>query len=128
MALDKSILNSTKKILGLGEGYGSFDLDIITHINTCFFTLKQLGIGPERGFSIEDEVPVWSDFIDDEEYESELHAAKTYVYLRVRLLFDPPGTPYHITAIEEQIAELTHRLLMERNLRMGPPAVPSLLP
>ena len=116
MARETNILKSIKKNLGLDENYNAFDHDVITHINTCFFTLEQLGIGPEEGFVVEDGTEVWTDFTDDEIGRSAMNALQTYIYLKVRLLFDPPATSYHIDAIEEQIRELEHRLLTEREL------------
>lgn len=109
--MEQSILISTKKILGISEDYTAFDLDIITHINTAFSTLTQLGVGPAEGFMIEDDAAVWNDFIvDDLQYNS----AKSYVFLRVRQLFDPPTTSYLITAFEKQIQELEWRLNVHR--------------
>jgi hypothetical protein len=109
--MEMSILNSTKKILGIAEDYTVFDLDIITHINSAFSTLTQLGVGPAEGFMIEDATAVWSDFIgDDIQYNS----VKSYVFLRVRLLFDPPATSYLIAAYEKQIQELEWRLSVLR--------------
>jgi hypothetical protein len=109
--MEMSILNSTKKILGIAEDYTVFDLDIITHINSAFSTLTQLGVGPAEGFMIEDATAVWSDFIgDDVQYNS----VKSYVFLRVRLLFDPPATSYLIAAYEKQIQELEWRLSVLR--------------
>lgn len=106
-----SILTSTKKILGIAEDYTVFDPDIITHINTAFSTLTQLGVGPAEGFMIEDDTPVWVDFIgDDLQYNS----VKSYVFLRVRQLFDPPSTSYLIAAYERQIQELEWRLNVHR--------------
>lgn len=116
MALEESILKSVKKNLGLDAGYNAFDHDVITHINTCFFSLNQLGIGPPEGFMIDDDVPVWSDFVTGALNVSGQNALKTYFYLKVRTFFDPPGTPHHIKALEDQIAELEHRLLTEREL------------
>ncbi len=111
--METSILTSTKKILGIDENYTAFDLDIITHINTAFSILTQLGIGPTGGFAIEDESAVWSDFINlstDIEYNT----LKSYIFLRVRLLFDPPTTLYVISAYEQQIRELEWRLNIHR--------------
>jgi hypothetical protein len=109
--METSILTGTKKILGLAEDYTAFDHDVITHINTAFSTLTQLGVGPAEGFMIEDDTAVWTDFIiDDLQYNS----VKTYVYLRVRMLFDPPGTSFVITALNEQIKELEWRLNIHR--------------
>lgn len=113
MALEQSILKSTKKILSLDPEYDAFDQDVMTHINSAFFTLNQLGIGPAEGFSIEDDEPVWDDFFEG---GPKLHAAKTYVYLRVRLLFDPPSNPRHVQALEDQRTELEVRLRLEMEL------------
>lgn len=109
--MDMSILNSTKKILGIASSYTAFDLDIITHINTAFSTLTQLGVGPAEGFMIEDDTATWADFIVD---DIQLNSVKSYVYLRVRLLFDPPATSYLITASQEQVRELEWRLNTHR--------------
>jgi hypothetical protein len=116
--MEPSILKSTKKILGIAEDYTAFDLDIITHINSAFSTLTQLGVGPTNGFMIEDDTAEWSDFIPD--YPSDIsetptddpqyNSVKTYVFLRVRQLFDPPTTSYLITAYDKQIQELEWRL------------------
>lgn len=109
--MEDSILKSTKKILGIDPTYDAFDLDIITHINTVFVDLNQLGIGPAAGFMIADDTATWSEyFVTD----TNLNAVKTYVYLRVRLLFDPPATSYHIAAIKEQVKELEWRLNVKR--------------
>lgn len=108
--MSNSILTSTKKILGINEDYTVFDLDIMTHINSVFTTLTQLGVGPAEGFYIEDSTAVWDDFIAP---EANLSAVKSYVYLRVRLLFDPPSTSYHITSLKEQVLELEWRLTVQ---------------
>lgn len=102
-----SILNSTKKILGISEDYDVFDLDIMTHLNSAFSTLQQLGVGPIEGFMIEDDVPTWDTFLGS---DNRLNAVKTYVYLRVRLLFDPPTVGFVLTALKEQQQELEWRL------------------
>lgn len=112
--MSDSILVSTKKILGLDASYTAFDVDIIMHINSVFGTLNQLGIGPVNGFMIEDDTALWSTFIGS---DLNLNAVKTYVYLRVRLLFDPPATSFHITAMENQIKELEWRLNVYRETR-----------
>lgn len=106
-----SILDSTKKILGLDPEYDVFDVDIISHINSAFFTLNQLGVGPAEGFMITDNTTPWAWF---SEGLSNLNAVKTYVYLRVRLLFDPPQTSFAISAMEKQIQELEWRLNVHR--------------
>jgi hypothetical protein len=109
--METSILNSTKKILGIDSAYTAFDLDIITHINSAFSTLTQLGVGPSVGFMIEDNTASWVDFIGN---DTELNSVKSYVFLRVRLLFDPPSTSYAINAYEDQIKELEWRLNTHR--------------
>ncbi len=109
--MEQSILISTKKILGIGAEDTSFDLDIITHINTAFSILTQMGVGPAAGFMIEDNDSEWDEFIgDDDRY----HSVKSYVFLKVRQLFDPPTTSYLITAVEKQIQELEWRLNVNR--------------
>jgi len=100
-----------KKILGIAEDYTAFDVDILMHINSVLSTLNQLGIGSEIGFSIEDATSTWDDFLDN---DLRLNSVKSYVYLRVRLLFDPPGTSYHIQAMRDQIQELEWRLNVVR--------------
>lgn len=100
-----SILTSIKKLLGITESCTDFDTDIIMHINTVLMTLNQLGVGTE-GFRIEDKNAVWSEFIKSDK----LAATKSYVYLRVKLLFDPPLNSAIIEAIKESIRELEWRL------------------
>lgn len=106
--MDKSILNNIKKILGIDASYTAFDHDIMIHINSVFSTLSQLGIGPAGGFMIEDNILTWDDYIPDG--DPNLNAVKTYIYLRVRLLFDPPATSFAIAAMERQITEHEWRL------------------
>lgn len=106
-----SILTSTKKVLGIDESYTAFDVDITMHINSVFSTLNQLGIGPEIGFMIEDASAEWDSFLDG---DLRLNDVKTYIYLRVRLLFDPPSTGYLNEAYKTQITELEWRLNIER--------------
>lgn len=122
MALEQSILDSTKKVLGIDPGDDSFDQDIITHINTALSHLYQLGIGPAAGFAIADNQPKWDDFLaapesgsaKEETYLSILSAAKTNLYLRVRLFFDPPAVSYVLTAMQQQLQESDVRLSMLR--------------
>lgn len=109
--MEQSILTSTKKILGIAEDYTVFDLDIITHINTAFSTLTQLGVGPSAGFMIEDATAEWGDFIES---DLQYNSVKSYVFLRVRQLFDPPTTSYLIAAFDKQIQELEWRLSSHR--------------
>lgn len=102
-----SILGSIKKLLGITEVYDVFDKDLVMHINSVFFVLTQLGVGPAEGFTIQDETAVWDDFIP---CGSNLEAVKSYVYLKVRLLFDPPQSSALTEAINRQISEFEWRL------------------
>lgn len=102
-----SILLSVKKMLGIAEQYEHFDQDIIMHINSVFMILNQLGVGPDEAFSIRDKRAVWNDFIEENQYTE---AVKSYIYLRVRLLFDPPTTGPLSEAIERQLKELEWRM------------------
>lgn len=108
---EDSILISTKKILGIDAAYTAFDIDIIIHINTMLSVLNQLGIGPEGGFLIEDDSATWDDFLGADPL---LNEVKTYVYLRVRILFDPPTTSFLLNAMKEQYQELEWRLSIKR--------------
>ena len=105
--METSILTSIKKMLGVAEDYTEFDEDIITHINSVFLNLAQLGVGPKEGFMIEDDTAVWEDFIDN---SIQLQAVKTYMYLKVKLLFDPPLSSSVTESFTRMIAELEWRL------------------
>lgn len=101
-----SILTSIKKLLGIQKEYTHFNDDIIMHINSVFMILTQLGVGPPEGFTIEDETSEWTDFVDTDK----IAAVKTYVYNKVKLIFDPPLSSAVIEAMNRQIAELEWRL------------------
>ena len=104
----ESILTSIKKMLGITENDTTFDGEIIVHINSVFTTLTQLGVGPSEGFYIESDTAEWTDFISD---LAKLHAVKTYVFLRVKLLFDPGSIGAStLASYERQIQELEWRL------------------
>lgn len=113
--MDQSILLSTKKILGVDEGYDAYDLDIMTHINTSLSVLHQIGIGPEDGVFIENQDTKWDAL---ELSDHALSMVKTYVFLKTQLLFDPPTTSFAITAKERQIAELEGRLSIDREVEL----------
>lgn len=102
-----SILTSIKKLLGIEETYEHFDTDIIMHINSAFSDLNQIGVGPAEGFRISDAYAVWNDFTNN---ELKLESVKDYIYLKVRLIFDPPSSSYVLTAFENRIKELEWRL------------------
>lgn len=104
----ESILTSIKKLLGIAEDYRQFDADIIMHINSVFMVLTQLGVGPSTGFFIEDEIAEWSDFASD---INTIQAVKTYIFLKVKLLFDPGSVGAStLASYERQIQELEWRL------------------
>ena len=105
----ESILNSIKKFLGIAETYTQFDADIIMHINTVFMNLTQLGVGPAQGFFIEDDSATWFDFVDMKN-DVQMNAVKTYMYLKVKLLFDPPLSSAVIESTNNMISELEWRL------------------
>lgn len=102
-----SILTSTKKLLGITEDCKDFDLDIIMHINTVFMILTQMGVGPEEGFRIEDKTSTWDEFTDD---KLTMESVKTYMYLKVRSIFDPPASSTVVEAMNRMISELEFRL------------------
>jgi hypothetical protein len=106
-AIPNSILDSTKKMLGIDADYDAFDLDVITHINSTFSQLAQLGVGPDEGFQIEDSNALWADFLGTNKL---LNFVKSYMYLKVRMWFDPPATSFDQTAKKEQISELEWRM------------------
>lgn len=108
--MDESILISIKKLLGIADEYKIFDPDIIMHINTVFMTLNQLGVGPVEGFRIEDDIAEWNSYISNED---NLDAVKTYIHLKVKLLFDPPLNSSVIEAIKQNINELEWRLNLQ---------------
>ena len=104
-----SILNSVKKKLGIQEDYTHFDEDIIMDINSVFMILNQLGVGPDEPFTIEDEDAYWEDFIDN----ARIEAVKSYMYMKVRLMFDPPTSGFLVDSLNKQIAELEWRMLVQ---------------
>lgn len=104
----ESILTSIKKMLGIAEKDNVFDTDIIMHINSVFMTLTQLGVGPSEGFYIEDASTDWTEFIPD---PNKLQAVKTYMFLKVKLLFDPGSVGSStLASYERTIQELEWRL------------------
>lgn len=119
--MTESILNSVKKTLGIDAAYDAFDPELVIHTNSALSTLTQLGIGPVGGLTISDHTTTWDEFgVDD----ARLNSVKTYVYLKVRLVFDPPGTSYLIKAMEDQIRELEWRINVTRETEVVPPAAP----
>lgn len=114
--MDDSILTTTKKVLGIAEDYEVYDPDIILHINSTFSTLQQLGVGPDDGFFIEDSGSTWDEYVTESGY----NMVKSYICLKVQLLFDPPGTSFLIAAREKQIAEFEWRISTHREWMLNP--------
>lgn len=112
-----SILNSVKEQLGLPAAYSPFDAEIKTYINTALSTLTQLGIGPVDGFYIAAGTETWSNFMGT---DAKLNQVQTYVYLRVKILFDPPAAPSALAAIEKQIEEFGWRINVVREVQLPP--------
>jgi len=115
--VEASILTSTKKILGLTEDDESFDKDIITLFNCTISTLTQIGVGPANGFFIEDSSTEWAEFIGD---DNVLNMVRSYVFLKVRMLFDPPTTSFMIEAMNKQIEEYEFRISSHREWMLDP--------
>ena len=104
---EESILVYVKKLLGIQSDYNHFDPDIIYGINAAFAVLTQLGVGPEEGFSIFDDSATWNEFVSD---NSRLSLIKPYVYLKTKMLFDPPTSGTLSEAIDKTISEYEFRL------------------
>ena len=108
-----SILNTIKKILGLEIDYDAFDTDVIVSINSVLMGLTQIGIGPAGGFSITGPNEVWSDLLGE---ATNLAAVKSFIHLKVKLLFDPPTSSYVLESMNKQAAEFEWRL----NIQVDP--------
>lgn len=108
--MSESILNTIKVMLNIEDDCNAFDIEIVAYINSALFTLSQLGIGPEEGFSITGPTELWSDYIES---EKNLTAVQTFIKLKVQLLFDPPSNSFVVDAINKQIEELGWRLCLE---------------
>lgn len=105
--MEESILTSVKKLLGIADEITDFDTDIVIHINTVLGILNQLGVGPSEGFSITDKTSTWSDFISN---AKNLETVKSYVGLKVRLLFDPSTSSAVADSINRLVSELEWRI------------------
>lgn len=115
--MDDSILNTTKKVLGLGSDYTAFDEDIILFINSALSIVNQIGLGPLEGFYIQDETALWEDIGLP---GNQTNLLKTYVFLRVRVMFDPPATSFTLEAMTKQIEEYEWRLSTFRETETQP--------
>lgn len=105
--MSDSILDTIKQLLGIEAEDTAFDTDVIVHINSALMTLNQLGVGPSAAFSIQDKDDIWEDFL---EKSTDLEAVKTYIYLKVRTVFDPPSSSAVLEAMNRSISELEWRL------------------
>lgn len=105
--MEESILITIKKKLGLGKDYDAFDTDVITNINTSLMILGQLGVGPSTGFRITGANETWSDFIND---RIDLEGVKDFIYMKARIVFDPPASSSALQALKEEVKELEFRL------------------
>lgn len=103
---EESILDSIKKLLGIDHDFTDFDPDIIIYINSALMVLSQIGIG-NNNYNISGYEELWSDFLESKTY---LSAAKSYVYLKCRLIFDPPANSFVTESINKQLSELEFRL------------------
>lgn len=110
MDMTESILTSIKKLLGIDASYEHFDPDLIMHINSVFSILSQMGVGPPGGFSITGSGEKWDDFITEEPNSFDL--VKSYMHLKIKLLFDPPLSSAVIESINRQISEFEWRLFV----------------
>ena len=113
---DESILISVKGSLGIPENYEYFDQQILFHLNSVMAILPQIGVGPPEGFIVEDETATWGDLIGDTSDKNKFLYVKSYVYLRVRLLFDPPSSSSVIDAMERQLRELEWRITVTHDI------------
>jgi hypothetical protein len=116
----ENILDSIKKLMGIDETDITFDQELIMHINSVFMVLNQLGVGPVDGFKIYSNEETWSDFIIN---RLDMESIKSYVYLKVRLLFDPPQNSFLVESINKQIQEYEWRL----NVQVEPYAITEML-
>lgn len=103
----ESILTSIKKLLGIAEDYTHFDNDIIMYINSVFLILTQLGVGPPEGFVIQDATALWTDFVAD---DKNLELIKSYTYLKVKIMFDPPLSSAVLDSTNQLIKEYEWRI------------------
>lgn len=118
MEVTNSILLTVKKMLGIAEEYHAFDLDVIVNINSVFLNLYQLGVGPDDPYRITGEEETWQSFLGDTHLD--FPGVETYVYLKTRLLFDPPTNSFLVDSMQRQISELEWRL-MEQKKYLYPP-------
>lgn len=111
--MEESILTSIKKLLGIAEEYDAFDLDILIHINSVIMILRQMGLGPIEGFTVENDTATWTDYLGNEYNVAQFSCIKSYIFLRVRQLFDPATNGAVTESTNNLIKELEYRLYAE---------------
>lgn len=121
--MSSSIMDDVKHMLGLLPAETAFDSDVMIHVNTIFTTLHQLGVGSDEGFMIEDNSTQWDEFITDDR----LNGIKSYMFLRAKLLFDPPQVGFVIASMDRQIAELEWRIRLEAEEQVLSPLTPIII-
>lgn len=121
--MSDSIFDSVKKVLNVPSTDDSFDADVLMHINSVLSIVCQLGVGPENGLTITDSTTTWVTFLGN---DSKFNFVKDYVYLRVRMLFDPPTSSYVIEALRQQYQELEWRIsALRESTAWTDPTVPT---
>ena len=121
-----SILTTTKNALGLADDYEPYDPELIMHINSVMAILNQLGVGPSDGYVITDKTQTWSELLTNEGYaveEKRLADVKSYVYMKVKMLFDPPSVGYVVTAWEKMIEEAEWRITVAQDDILHPASI-----
>ena len=119
--IEDSILHDVKQLIGQEWDDPTFDLDIMTHINSVFLDLQQIGVGPEEGYSISSADDKWEVLLKG---DKNLNAVKTYIYGKVRLVFDPPSTGPLLNSLQAQLDKIEWRLMVQtdpplQNSRLG---------
>lgn len=112
--MEESILNSIKDLLGPDSDYDVFNNEILMHINMALSVLTQHGVGPSDGFIVSDEDATWKQFLGD---SKDLEMAKTYVYMKVKMAFDPPSSSFVLNSMQEACKEYEWRLMVAMDVK-----------
>ena len=109
--MNESILSTIKKLLGVTDDYDYFDQDLLIHINSALMSLSQIGVRPSQDFYTLDKDTTWSEYLGYDYQENiDFGSIKSYIYLKVKLLFDPPQNSFTIEAINKMITEMEWRI------------------
>ena len=117
-----SIFGSVKKVVGLLGDDGSFDEDILLHINTVVSTLRQLGLSIPSDFYVRDDVQTWQNLLGE---FRDLDLVKSYMAMKVRLMFDPPSSSFGLASMTEMVKELEWRINILTDQPYSVPVLPS---